>query len=70
MMTHIAWALAQHFVLSASVGLLVYWSIWTTLSALSLAGMDDGRIRTYCWWLALSCAVAAHVLQDYLLGWF
>jgi hypothetical protein len=67
---HIAWALAQHFVLSGCVGLLVYWLTWTILSAMHLAGMEDGRIRTYSLLVALCDSVLVHILQDWYIGRF
>ncbi len=56
--------LSLHFLLGFAVAWLACWLI------LTIFGVEDMRIRRYSFWLALSLSIAAHVLQDYFLGWF
>uniref|UniRef100_A0A6H1Z6A2 Uncharacterized protein n=1 Tax=viral metagenome TaxID=1070528 RepID=A0A6H1Z6A2_9ZZZZ len=52
---------SAHFLLSFFVASLVYWLTWT------IFGKREWRTRLF---LSLACALAAHVLQDYYIGWF
>jgi len=60
----------MHFLLSASVGLLVYWLISTTLSVTCSAYLGVSFMHRFSLLVALCYAVAAHILEDYWLGSF
>ena len=62
---------AYHFGLSAVVGWLGYWSTSIILSRTGLQAILTGR-RTFLLLLlvALSCAVLAHIVEDYTINWF
>ena len=71
----IIWAIrceAYHFLLSGFVGLLGYWLISTILLRTTYFQKQVGVFSTHQFSLlvALCFAVLAHILQDYLLGWF
>lgn len=59
--TQIVTSLGYHFLLSASVGWLVYWLTWT------ISGDRERRTRLS---LSLAFALVAHVVEDYFVGWF
>jgi len=62
---------ACHFGLSAVVGWLAYWSTSTIFSRTGLRAMLPGwRIYLLLLLVALSCAVLAHVVEDYTIDWF
>jgi hypothetical protein len=67
---HIVYCSGMHFLLSASAGLLVYWLTSTTLSVTCSAYLCVSFIRRFSLLVALCCAVAAHILEDYWLGSF
>lgn len=57
--------LAEHFLLGFAVALLVFWLTQTIFSGV----VERGTYR-FSLLAALSFAVVAHILEDYLLGWF
>jgi membrane-bound metal-dependent hydrolase YbcI (DUF457 family) len=57
--------LAEHFVLGFVVALLVFWLMQIIFSGV----LGRGTYR-FSLLVALSCAVVAHILEDYLLNWF
>lgn len=61
-----------HFVLSAIVGLLAYLLILTILSRITYFKEQVGVFSTHRFslFLALCFAFSAHILEDYILGWF
>jgi len=59
-----------HFLLSGSVGALVYWLTLTMLLHTSSAKITGFSMYITCWLLALSCAVVSHILEDYWLNKF
>lgn len=62
---------ACHFGLSAVVGWLAYWSTSTILSRSGLRAILPGwRISLSLLLVSLSCAVLAHVVEDYTIDWF
>ena len=67
---NIVQSLALHFLLSGFVGLLVYLLTSIILSAIFSGWMDEPTIHRYSISLALCCAVLAHILEDFLFGWF
>ena len=59
-----------HFMLAfAAVWLLLRLTL-IILRFFSVTPMEELLIRPYLFWLALSAAIASHVLEDYCLGWF
>ena len=67
---HVIYCTGMHFLLSAVAGLLVYWLTSTTLSVTCSAYLGVSFIRRFSLLVALCCAVAAHILEDYWLGRF
>ena len=67
---HIICCDGMHFLLSAVVGLLAYWLISITLSVTCSAYLRVSFIHRFSLLVALCCAVAAHILEDYWLGSF
>jgi hypothetical protein len=67
---HIIYCEGMHFLLSGSVGLLVYWLTSTTLSVTCSTYLGVSFIRRFSLLVALCCAVVAHILEDYWLGKF
>ena len=62
---------ACHFGLSAFVGWLAYWLTLTTFSRTGLRVVLASRLtRLLPLLVAFSCAVLAHIVEDYTLGWF
>ena len=60
-----------HFGLSAVVGWLAYWLTSTILSRTGLREKLPERTTFLLLLLAaLSCALLAHVLEDYTVNWF
>jgi hypothetical protein len=57
--------LGMHFLLGFAVALSVFSLTRTILSGI----LGRGTYR-FCLLVALSCAVAAHILEDYFLSWF
>jgi hypothetical protein len=58
-------SLALHFLL----GFVVAWSAFS-LTRIIFSGVVGRGIYPFSFLVALSCAVAAHILEDYWLGWF
>jgi len=67
---HIIYCGVCHFALGFFAGLLVYLLTLTILSHTRLGGVEDSSIHRFSLVVALSCAVAVHILEDYTLGWF
>jgi len=69
---HIIKCLVCHFGLSCFAGFLGYWLTSTILSHITglQTLMDASSIRHCSLLVALCFAVAVHILEDYLLGWF
>lgn len=63
-------AFLSHFSLGFGVGLLLCALIWIILRCCGATRTEELRIRGSLFWLALSLSIMAHVLEDYLLGWF
>ena len=63
-------AFLSHFSLGFGVGLLLCVLILTILRCCGATRTEELRIRRSLFWLALSVSIMAHVLEDYLLGWF
>jgi hypothetical protein len=62
---------ACHFGLSAVVGWLAYWPTATILSRTGLQVIfPERRIYLLLLLVALSCAVLAHIVEDYTINWF
>ena len=62
---YIVLCLTEHFLLGFAVALLVFWLTQTIFSGV----LGRGTFR-FSLLVALFCAVVAHILEDYLLGWF
>ena len=61
----------RHFGLSAFVGWLAYRSTSTIFSRSGLrAVIPERRIFLLLLLVALSCAVLAHIVEDYTINWF
>ncbi len=67
---HVIYSTGMHFLLSAVMGLLVYWLTSTTLLVTCSAYLRVSFIRRFSLLVALCFAVAAHILEDYWLGRF
>jgi len=69
---------AQHFVLSACVGLLAYWLMQTTLSHTKYLEQKNTQTNTTAdsfishlpLRVAVCCSILAHVIEDYTVSWF
>ena len=62
---------AFHFGLSAAVGWLAYWLMLTILSHSGLRDLLHGRLISLLpLYAALSCAVLAHIVEDYTINIF
>ncbi len=59
-----------HFLLAYAAAWLLLQSIWIILRFFSATKTDELRMRPYLFWLALSAAIASHVLEDWYVGWF
>jgi hypothetical protein len=57
--------LSKHFLLGFAVASLVFW-----LTQIIFSGVLGHGTYRFSLLVALSCAVVAHILEDYLLGWF
>ena len=57
--------LTEHFLLGFAVALSVFWLTQTIFSGV----LGRGTYR-FSLLVALSCAVVAHILEDYFLSWF
>jgi hypothetical protein len=57
--------LGMHFLL----GFVVAWLAFSLMRTIFSGILGRGTYR-FSLLVALSCAVAAHILEDYLLGWF
>jgi hypothetical protein len=57
--------LAEHFLLGFAVASLAFWLMQTIFSGV----LGRGTYR-FSLLVALSCAVVAHILEDYFLSWF
>ena len=70
--SYIIHCLIFHFGLSAFVGSLAYYVTLTILSHITGLQelMGDFSIEHFSLLVALSLAVAVHILQDYTLNWF
>lgn len=66
----IAYSLGAHFLLSALVGLLVYWLTQTILLHIFGQSLHVSCIHRYSLSLALCFSIFAHVLEDYTLKMF
>lgn len=69
----VLFALIAHFVLSATVGWLVYWLTSTILQHTSFVlkqKLGESGIYRYALSLALCFAVLVHILEDYTLYLF
>lgn len=70
-MLYIIRCLLSHFILSSFVGFLVYLSTSTILSHILNMGKQEEVVINACLLLAsLSCALLAHILEDWLFDKF
>ena len=59
-----------HFALGFLAAWLPSRLILTMLRSSSVTPTEELRMRRYLFWLALSAAIASHVLEDWYVGWF
>jgi hypothetical protein len=68
-----SWKSISHFFISAFLGLVVF-SLMQTMclraSSVGLLKMDERSIYRFSMFVGCVFALSAHLLEDYLLGWF